>query len=427
MPMPVVGLPPSPPRGDSQTSFLSCLEEATGGKKAAAIGIYNERSWGSADYVMSLRASLDAAGFASTAIVLADDAGFDRALMAETAANASFSAAWQVYGVHYPCFANASTAYPLPNADSLGKKFWASEDWWAQPNWDGASYWGRILNQRYIRANMTAVIAWSPLWSVYTNLLFQEAGLMRAREPWSGAYDITPGVWTTAQWTQFTSPGDIFLSVASGSSGFLPGGGSYAALVGGPADPGRFTLVLETMNAPGRGATDRPATAPQTVTFVLAGGLPAPGTALAAWATNASAQFVRLADAVVAPDGSVTVALGVEAMLTLSTVMSARKGAPAAPIPPPAPVPRPYADDFAAGAYDAPGRYWADQFGSFALRNGTLAQVAVLNPGRNDWTPDADPATILGDVNWTDVGVSVRATWSREQPLHVGRRERLWQ
>jgi hypothetical protein len=42
---------------------------------------------------------------------------------------------------------------------------------------------------RYITSNFTSHIAWSPLWAVYTTLPYQEAGLMRAREPWSGHYD----------------------------------------------------------------------------------------------------------------------------------------------------------------------------------------------------------------------------------------------
>ncbi len=51
-------------------------------------------------------------------------------------------------------------------------------------------------------------------------------------------------------------------------------------------------------------------------------------------------------------------------------------------------------------------RFWADQFGSFAVRSGALEQVAPISPGVLEWSRSTDPFTIAGDVAWTDVVVS---------------------
>jgi galactosylceramidase len=389
-----------------QTNFVRCAVAKTGAP-FDYIGIWNERPWGTMDYVLGLRESLDAAGFSSTKIVI-PDGGYDVALLQDTASNSTFSAAWDVMGLHYPC---PHRAYATPGPHDLGKSFWASEDWWSQPDWPSAAAWGRLLNQNYVHANLTTTIAWSPLWSVYTNLPDEEAGLMRARMPWTGTFDISPPIWTSAQWMQFTQPGWKYLSTTSGGSGWLPGNGSYVTLVD-PASPSTgFTLILETFVSGGRCPTDHPASAPQTVTFRLTGGLPAPGTSLAVWQTNETDMFVQLPDIVIASDGTITLSIGVDTMVTVSTVRTASKGQPSAPIPAPGPFPFPYSDDFsdAVYPYDWFARYFADQFGSFATRNGSMVQVAVGNPDANAWVTDADPVTIIGDVNWTDTAVGIVA------------------
>jgi len=51
--------------------------------------------------------------------------------------------------------------------------------------------------------NQTATIAWSTIWSVYTPALpYGYNGLMSAYSPWSGNYDVSPPIWTSAQVTQ---------------------------------------------------------------------------------------------------------------------------------------------------------------------------------------------------------------------------------
>lgn len=149
-------------------------------------------------------------------------------------------------------------------------------------------------------------------------------------------------------------------------------GGDYATLV--RPDLGAFTLILETLSA---GRCSQPAPpGPQSLTFAVAGGLPGPRTPLAVWRTNATSFFVRAADTAVGADGTFGVTIAPNEMVTVTTLVTAGgHGAPAVPIPPSAPFPLPYVDDFSGYAFDAQARYLADQYGSFAVRNGSLQQV----------------------------------------------------
>lgn len=275
---------------------------------------------------------------------------------------------------------------------------------------------------------MTATIAWSLIWSVPTGLPCEGAGLMTAIQPWSGHYSGGDGggppaaapslngpLWTTAQTTQFVAPGWRYLLVGSGS-GLLPGGGgSYVTLVP-PADLSAFTIVVEKVAGPCKcNANATPAPVDGVVTFALGGGLPGPGTPVQVWRTNATAQFVRDAtDAAVGADGSLSVFVAGDSVVTLSTVVGAARGAPASPPPPPAPFPLPHRDDFSGYAEDfTPLRFWADQTGSFAARGGAMAQVVAVDPGPNRWVnEDIDPFTLLGDNSLEDVVVSVGATFA---------------
>ena len=202
-----------------QAQWVRCIKQD--GFDVDYIGVYNERFWGGVDYVVALRAELDAAGFGGTQIII-PDGGYDASIIASAKANPAFNASFSGIGLHYPCQAHAEV-------QEAGKLFWASEDWWDQPTWGGAASWGHLLSYNYVLANMTTTIAWSPLWSVYSSLEDQAAGLMDASEPWSGHWEQSPPIWTSAQWLQFTQPGWRFLSVASGSSGNLPGGGTYVS------------------------------------------------------------------------------------------------------------------------------------------------------------------------------------------------------
>jgi galactosylceramidase len=156
-----------------QVQYAACVRANLGGGNPHYIGIWNERSWGSVDYVVSLRNALDAAGLAATKIVLPD--GGDCAQVAAAAeANATFAAAVYALGEHYPCRRSC------PALAATGLAFWASEDYSTVADWAGAGCWGRSLSQNFVLLNATSTIAWSTIWSVYTDESYFGNGLMCA-------------------------------------------------------------------------------------------------------------------------------------------------------------------------------------------------------------------------------------------------------
>jgi hypothetical protein len=344
------------------------------------------------------------------------DGGFDTDEVDLAQTNASYAAAVHGAGLHYPC------NRPAPQVRDLGWSFWASEDYSRDPAWsNGGTYWGKALSQNFVVMNMTSTIAWSLIWSTYTSFVCNGAGLMRAHQPWSGNYEASAPIWMSAHWTQFVTPGWRFLSVPGGGSGFLhPAGsssisGTYVTLVP-PTDLSGLTIIVETLqnnDCIARNYTNF------DLTFKLTNGLVGPGTVLHVWATTSTSYFQPLADVTVAADGTVSILVDADAIVTLSTTAGATHGSfPDSPIPAAAPWPLPYSDTFdeADYPYDSMAHFLADQGGSFAVRNGSLVQLAPEDPGPNGWTGNPDPFTILGDETWSDYAISVDAVFSNSAP-----------
>ena len=267
-------------------------------------------------------------------------------------------------------------------------------------------------SQNWVILNSTSTISWSTIWSVYPEDSYYGNGLMYAYTPWSGHYEVNDAIWTSAHHTQFYAPGDLLL-LGSGR-GMLAGGGSYMTAIS--ADRKDFTLVLETMQGNClrcSGGT----TSTQTLTFALVGGgLPTAGTSLAVWQTIKGASFVAQPDVIVAADGTITVTVPADGMLTVSTVRTASHGSfPGSPIPADTPFPLPYADNFDSALYDMLPKYFGDQGGSFAVRHGVVQQVVPADPGPNGWGGNRDPYSLLGD-KWADVVVQVAVSFDGSFP-----------
>eukprot|EP01105_Mastigella_eilhardi_P003914 TRINITY_DN1513_c0_g1_i1.p1 TRINITY_DN1513_c0_g1~~TRINITY_DN1513_c0_g1_i1.p1 ORF type:complete len:489 (-),score=53.07 TRINITY_DN1513_c0_g1_i1:1346-2689(-) len=279
----------SPENVEYQTAWLTCIQKLTG-ITIDYMGVWNEKQWGNIEYIMQLRSAFDTAGFTTTKLVLLDG-DLDDSFLDALDSNQSFSDAVDVIGVHYPCDVESAAV------QASGKRFWASEDLSTPADWGGAGCWGRVVNQNFIRMNQTSTIMRSLVWSTYPNLDCYGAGLMYANEPWSGHYDINPTIWTTAHTTQFTEPGWLYLSTASGGSGRLPNGGTYVTLRSDSGDTDfDWTVVIETLEGAcaknGGCLRDGTATAPQDYTFTLAGGLRSDSYA-SVWRTNRTHWFVR--------------------------------------------------------------------------------------------------------------------------------------
>ena len=128
---------------------------------------------------------------------------------------------------------------------AAGLKYWSSEDYSTVGDWAGAGCWGRLLNQNFVRMNMTSTISWSLIWSVYgAGFPYYGNGLMYAMTPWSGFFEAGQdgtengaAIWTGAHTTQFTEVGWHYLAVGAGA-GTLAGGGGHTPTRGPwpPAD-----------------------------------------------------------------------------------------------------------------------------------------------------------------------------------------------
>jgi galactosylceramidase len=239
--------------------WLECVRNSTGAT-VDVLGTWNEKPPAPTDYVKGLRAALDAAGFAATRLSIFDNDYSLNNLVAQAVADPAFNASFDSVGRHYPC------NYPGPAIEAvLHKAYWASEDSSAANDWAGASCWAMLLNQNYLRMNVTATIAWSLIWSASTGLPFAGSGLMSAQQPWSAHYSGGDGVggatapaaslngplWTTAHTTQFVQRGWRYLLTGAGGSGQGSTGASPAGRRRSRGSPASNTTSLRWL---GRGS-----------------------------------------------------------------------------------------------------------------------------------------------------------------------------
>lgn len=361
------------------------------------VGIWNERMYDS-DYVKTLAATLGA-DHLDTKIVCCDAyPGLDfgewsivGAMMRDPVLRNDVAA----IGVHYPRDRDGAT--PAAARD-LGVPLWASED---QPNPGGGPFlsraWkigGRVLAKQYIAnyidLGLEKTEIWSPITSYYDILAAPNSGLMYANTPWSGHYDVQGTIWATAHTTQFAQPGWQYLDHASGRVGEDI---SYVSLRA--PDRKNWSVVLETIDAH----------APKRLHFMLRGGLA--GGTVHVWQTDDTHTFAKLDDVPVqGGEFFYTFAPGSLYSLTSTT----GQGMGATVIPPAAPFPLPYADDFEAAQAGRSPKYLSDQDGAFEVHSCTdrpgkcLVQQITRKP--IPWSPLPDPFTLAGDVGWRDYTVS---------------------
>ncbi len=385
-----------------------------GGDVPDYVGLWNEAAQPQPDYLVELRQSLDAGGYEKTGIVVMDNGYFNTQEVEWAQQNDTYRQSIAAAGLHDPC----EFFYgPLPAARDLGWSLWASEDFSRDVSqWqDSQNYWGKALSQHYVEMNITATISWSAIWSVYKSLICNGAGLMVAQSPWSGSYTVSPTIWLHAHYGQFVQPGWKYLHVPGGGSGYLNvagmplHAGTYVTLVP-PQGQSGMTVVVETL-------ADRSCLrrnlSNYDITLTTGGGLPGPGTVLHVWLSTQTALFVQQPSITIGPDSTFRITIEPDAMITVSTVSTAVHGSfPDSPIPAAAPWALPYNDSFDASAYpyDSMAHFFADQAGSWAVRNGTLQQVSGGQPIA--WAPNGDPLSIVGDDDWIDYAVSATAVFS---------------
>ena len=360
------------------------------------IGIWNERTWDKG-YTLALKAAITAAGL-KTKIV-----GHDRNWNTcdDLANDTEWAAAVDVIGAHYPCQSVKG------NCAALNKLQWASEE--MSVRYDiGARCWARVLNQNYVRANLTATITWNLINAFYDRLPCSGVGMLRANEPWSGFYQIGQVLWMAAHWGQFTRSGWFFLQHGSGV-GLLDNGGSYVSLT----DPTgqQLTIIIESMDrntsmctycGPGKYTTSN-----QTATFQLDSSF-AHITQLFVFFSDLNTydvdQVFIYKGEITLENGQFTLPLPVEVVYTVSTINGTKSSYEP---PSSAQFPLPYEDNFDQSAVSSEGAYFSDQTGSFEIvdvstgsRGKVMRQMVTEIP--ISWCSEAPyPYSIIGNPNWT--------------------------
>ena len=358
------------------------------------VGMWNEHNWDKR-YTLALKAAIVAAGLKTK--IVGHDAGWS--VCSDLANDPEWAAAVDVVGAHY-VGTNITS-----NCAALNKLQWSSED--MSLDYDtGSLCWARALNQNYVRANLTATIAWNLINSFYDNLPWQGVGILRANEPWSGHYQIGRLLWVSAHWGQFTKAGWSFLQHGSGV-GLLDNGGSYVSLT----DPTgqELTIIVETMDRNrsqcAHSSTVYYNTTDQTATFQLDSSF-SQIKQLYVFFTDLNIVDVNQAFAykgvITLNDGKFTLQLPVGVLYTVSTI-NGTKGSYEAP--PSNPFPLPYTDNFDQHRTSSEAPYFSDQAGSFEIidtgssRGKTMRQMVTIHP--LSWCLEALlPYTVIGNYTW---------------------------
>lgn len=392
-----------------QLAWVQCAREHHG-IELDLLGLWNERPWGNAGYVKELKRALEASNF-STQLVLGDGGMPD--IWDSFGHDKEFTGAFGAVGLHYPCEASALGGHG-EQLLAAGKSVWASEDWWSESEFGGAVCWGKLLNQNFLRMNVSSTIAWSTVWSVYPQVDAYEGhgdqlsgdgfwgpGLVYAWQPWSGHYVIPPTVWASAHTNQFAGPGWRVLH----SSGQLAGGGSFVSYVNQAMD--QFATVIETGHALCGHCDYSNQTAakhPQLVSLELEGGLSGVSEVFV-WHTNQTHWFEHVGTLAV-QEHTVQLPALPGSIYTLTSTSGQSKGSHP-PAPPSARFPVQWSDDFEGYSEQGLARFFADQCGSFQVSLGksskVLRQQVLERPGVNQWVDNLlFPISIIGDTNSSD-------------------------
>ncbi|XP_041369448.1 galactocerebrosidase-like isoform X3 [Gigantopelta aegis] len=374
------------------------------------IGIWNEKAYNKT-YIETLRQVLDEFGYSNTRIVAADYFGWG--LADDIIQDSKFAAAFDYIGVHYPGTESSLAAL------QTGKQLWSSEDYSSYNDLTGGGCWARLLNWNYVNGFMTSTIAWNLIDSYYQGLPWDRDSLMTARQPWSGNYNVSSPIWTSAHTTQFTQIGWTYLRHGSGV-GMFDLGGSYVSLVS--PDGKDLSIIIETMSH-NHSVCIRPALPPytvdeQTVILNLKGSF-ANIQELNVWYSKlrfdgGESVYMEKLSPLKVRNGRVELTLGIDELFTLTTLITGHRG-DYGPPPPPAQFTLPFEEDFEDYEDNAEPLLLAMQSGSFEVVPGdkghgkVMRQMVLERPVIWCTTAGLLDATVnlLGSVNWTDIYVEV--------------------
>ena len=371
------------------------------------LGGRNEHGY-DVQWYKDLRAKLRANGLGHIKVIASDDWEPHKLwnIASEMKKDPAVDDAIDIVGVHGPGWGGYST----PDALSLGKPLWDSESHFDEiPPYNEMA---RNIPRNYAAGKVTATVYWPIISAIYENLPFDNVGLIKCNEPWSGHYAITPSVWVMAHTTQFAKPGWTYIDSASGFfDGDRAGGhGSFVTLKSPQGTD--FSIIIETVQSK----------ATETERFTISG---FGKKTLHLWATdltssNPAGYFVKQEDVAVT-NGKFALELQPGHVYSVTTTTGQAKGDAVAPAS--APFNLPYSDNFNTYRIGKSARYFSDMYGAFETtrcdggRGGIcLSQLSPQEP--IVWKRTAGrPFTMLGNLEWTDYTISTDILF--EQPTSV--------
>jgi hypothetical protein len=356
-------------------------------------GIWNEKR---PDYnwIKLLRKTLDSNELKDVKIIAADF--FDWDIATAMASDKELSDAVYALGIHYNERWAQKPYSSTEIAQNLNKSLRNSEGGPWRGDWDGFEYLVKLYNRNYITGKATNVITWSLITSYYDNLSLPNSGLMMAKTPWSGYFEIQPALWAAAHTTQFAHPGWRYIDAACG---YLSKG-SYVTLKS--PDNQDYSIIIETSDTAGS----------QTVTFQLDKNFK--NKTLHVWkSTREKCEFERQPDIRV-KNNTFTVQLEGRSAYSITSATGQTKGYYKAPDN--VQFPFPYKTDFEEQAIGKLAKYFMDQAGVFEIserddgKGKCLKQV--IDKQGIEWEIGQNPSveTVIGDTAWADYEVNVNVS-----------------
>ena len=284
-------------------------------------------------------------------------------------------------------------------AKDSGIDLWASEDWsMHDPGWDNAHILVGIFNKMYIRDRITAMQIWCPVDGYYDNVgEWKSTGLMKADQPWTGYYEVSPAIWAAAHIGQFISSGWQFLDKACKYFDD-PSGGNYTSLKS--QDGKDYSMIFFIGERTEKIIINVPETLPNKKLYL--------------WKSNEKEQFTMVGE-YIPVNGKIDIKLYKNSVYSLTTTTGQNKGSVI--VKESAPFPMPYCDNFDNTPLNGNPAYFADIDGSFETKqsdNGNKYLEQQVTDNMIDWTfydsfkPQA-ALTEIGDPEWKDYSVSVDA------------------
>jgi hypothetical protein len=367
-------------------------------------GNQNEEPYRKA-WTESLRAALDSAGFAATKLVMADvfDPAANWSIAGDLARDPAFRGVTAAIGEHDVCGypTNGNQCISTAAARDLGTPLWASELGAMDGN-AGAASMARAMIRGYSNARLVGYLTWPLISAMPPGLPHEDFGLVYARQPWSGNYQVNAMSYAIAMMSWFTSPGWRYVNGANGGFG-APGAvyvnGGYTTLRA--PSGGDWSAIAETTTT----------TAEQFANFAVSGGLAA--ATVHVWRTKpgstAPAEWMVRRSDIHPVNGRFSFGLLPGYIYTFTTLARSPKGA-ATP-----PAPRAfggYVDQPDANPLDETPIYVTPMDGAFEHRPcttdpaATCTQQVVPRPPVY-WRSHAGfPYAILGDESLRDYTVS---------------------